>query len=80
MQRLTPNIGGAGLMHGQGTRSHILQLKISQLRPGAVKINKNKFFKKWEKTWTDNSQNKILTVTLKHMKKDVTTHSYLEAN
>ena len=36
------NLGGLGLIPGQGTRSHMLQL-----RPGAVKsINENNYFKK----------------------------------
>ena len=46
-----PNAGGLGLIPGQGTRSHILQLKVHmphwksqvlQLRPGAAKKKKKK--------------------------------------
>ena len=35
----TPNAGGPGLIPGQGSRSHILQLRVHmlQLRPSAVK-------------------------------------------
>ena len=32
-----PNAGGSGSIHDQETTSHMPQLKIPQLRPGAVK-------------------------------------------
>ena len=36
------NAGGAGLIPGQGSRSHMLQLRVCmpQLRPGIAIINK----------------------------------------
>ena len=35
----TPNARGSGLIHGQGTRSYMLQLRVCMphLRPGAAK-------------------------------------------
>ena len=39
-----PNAGGPGLIPGQGTRSHMPQLRgcILQLKPSAVKLKKKK--------------------------------------
>ena len=38
-----PNAGGLGLIPGQGTRFHMLQLRscVPQLRPGTAKKKKN---------------------------------------